>query len=202
VAVVCFVIIIGSKYLTGMANWVEVALFVLGLILLAVELFVLPGFGIAGFLGITFVLAGLFGMLVKNPPDKVPWPESQLDWQLFTNGVLGLLFGFVGFVVLAWILTKYLPKLQFLSGLTLLPAAAKKGSEVEVSMTGPPESRDVGVSVGEIGEVISTLRPTGKARFDERVVDVVAQAEFLNKGTKVKIVEIHGNRVVVKKHGD
>jgi len=50
--------------------------------------------------------------------------------------------------------------------------------------------------------VVSTLRPTGKARFDEKIVDVVAQAEFLNKGTKVEIIEIHGNRVIVKKHGD
>jgi membrane-bound serine protease (ClpP class) len=112
------------------------------------------------------------------------------------------LFGFVGFVVLAWVLTKYLPKLQFLSGLILLPAAAKKGSEVEVSMTAPPESKDVGVSIGEVGEVVSTLRPTGKAKFDEKIVDVVAQAEFLNKGAKVEITEIHGNRVVVKKHSD
>ena len=202
VAVICFVIIIGSKYLIGMANWVEVALFVVGVILLMVEIFVLPGFGVAGFLGITCIIAGLFGMLIKNPPGKMPWPESQLDWQLFTNGVLGLLFGFVGFVVLAWILTKYLPKLQFLSGLTLVPAAAKRGGEMEVSMTAPPESRDVGVSVGEVGEVVSTLRPTGKARFDEKIVDVVAQAEFLDEGTRVEVIEIHGNRVIVKKHGD
>jgi membrane-bound serine protease (ClpP class) len=202
VAVICFVIIIGSKYLIGMANWVEVALFVVGVILLMVEVFVLPGFGVAGFLGITCIIVGLFGMLIKNPPGKMPWPESQLDWQLFTNGVLGLLFGFVGFVVLAWILTKYLPKLQFLSGLILVPAAAKRGSEVKVSMTAPPESRDVGVSVGEVGEVVSTLRPTGKARFGEKIVDVVAQAEFLDEGTRVEIIEIHGNRVVVKKHGN
>jgi len=198
VAVICFVIIIGSKYLIGMANWVEVALFVVGVILLAVEIFVLPGFGVAGFLGIMCIIAGLFGMLIKNPPDKMPWPESQLDWQLFTNGVLGLLFGFVGFVVFAWILTKYLPRLQFLSGLILVPAAAKRGSEMEISMTAPPKSRSVGVSVGEVGEVVSTLRPTGKARFDEKIVDVVAQAEFLDKGTKVEIIEIHGNKVVVK----
>ena len=69
VAVICIVIIIGSKYLTGLANWVEVALFVIGVLLLMVELFVLPGFGIAGFAGILCILAGLFGMLVKNPPD-------------------------------------------------------------------------------------------------------------------------------------
>jgi membrane-bound serine protease (ClpP class) len=50
--------------------------------------------------------------------------------------------------------------------------------------------------------VVSTLRPTGKARFGEVMVDVVAEAEFLDKGTKVQIIEMHGNRVVVKKFED
>jgi len=197
-AVICFAIMIGSKYLVGMANWVEVALFIAGIILLMVEFFVLPGFGIAGFSGIMCILVGLFGMLVKNPPGRLPWPEGPENWDLFVGGVLGLSFGFLGFVVLAWVLAKYLPKLQFLSGLMLVPTAAKRGTEMEVSMTAPPESETVGVKVGDLGEVISTLRPTGKAEFGDAVVDVVAEAEFLDKGTKVEIIEIHGNRVVVR----
>ncbi len=198
VAVICFAIIIGSKYLVGLANWVEVALFVIGILLLMIEIFVLPGFGIAGFLGIMCILAGLFGMLIKNPPDEIPWPQTQFDWQLFMHGVLGLSLGFAGFVILAWLLTKYLPKLQFLSGLILVPTAAKLGSEMEISMRVPPESKAVSVNIGDIGEVVSTLRPTGRARFGDAIVDCVAEAEFLDKGTKVKIIEIHGNRVVVK----
>ena len=198
VAVICFAIIIGSKYLIGLANWVEVALFIVGLLLLMVEIFVLPGFGIAGFLGITCILAGLFGMLIKNPPDKLPWPQTQPDWQVFIDGVWALSLGFAGFVLLAWLLTKYLPKLQFLSGLILVPTAAKQGGEFEVSMTAPPESKAVSVNVGDVGEATSTLRPTGKAEFGDAVVDVVAVAEFLDKGTKIEIIEIHGNRVVVE----
>ncbi|MHC4220821.1 MAG: NfeD family protein, partial [Planctomycetota bacterium] len=58
VAVICFTIIIGSKYLIGLANWVEVALFITGILLLMVEIFVLPGFGIAGVMGITCVMVG------------------------------------------------------------------------------------------------------------------------------------------------
>ncbi|MDD5327467.1 MAG: NfeD family protein [Phycisphaerae bacterium] len=197
-AVICFTIIIGSKYLIGMANWVEVAIFFVGVILLMVEIFVLPGFGVVGFLGIILILAGLFGMLVKNPPGKVPWPESQLDWRLFNDGVLGLVFGVVGFAVLAWILTKYLPKLEFLSGLILVPAGAQQGGAVKVSMTAPPDEKIAGVNVGDIGEVVSTLRPAGKAKFTYAIVDVVAEAEFLDKGAKVEIIEIHGNRVVVR----
>jgi membrane-bound serine protease (ClpP class) len=198
VAVICFAIIIGSKYLVGLANWVEVALFIVGMLLLLVEIFVLPGFGIAGFLGIVCILAGLFGMLIKNPPDKLPWPQTQLDWQLFIDGVWAMSLGFAGFVLLAWLMTKYLPKLQFLSGLILVPTAAKRGSEMEISMRAPPESKTISVNVGDIGEVVSTLRPTGKAKFGDAMVDVVAEAEFLDIETKVEIIEIHGNRVVVK----
>jgi len=198
VAVICLVIIIGSKYLVGLANWVEVALFFVGILLLLVEFFILPGFGIAGMLGIICVLAGLFGMLIKNPPNRVPWPDSPANWDVFMDGLIGLSFGFIGFVILAWILTKYLPKLQFLSGLILVPAVAKQGTEMEISITAPSEIETIGVNVGDIGEVVSTLRPTGKARFGNAIVDVVAEAEFLDKGAKVEIIEIHGNRVVVK----
>jgi membrane-bound serine protease (ClpP class) len=88
--------------------------------------------------------------------------------------------------------------LQFLSGLILVPTAPKGGTEFEVSMTAPPESETIAVNVGDIGEVVSTLRPAGKAKFGDAVVDVVAEAEFLDKGTRIEIIEIHGNRVVVK----
>jgi len=198
-AAICLAIIIGSKHLVGLANWVEVALFVVGVVLLMVEIFVLPGFGIAGFLGIICILAGLFGMLVKNPPDELPWPQTSFDWQIFLNGVMGMSFGFVGFIVLAWLFAKYLPRFQFLSGLILVPTLAKQAGVMQASMTAPPESKTVAISVGDIGEVTSTLRPTGKARFGDAIVDVVATAEFLNKGTNVQIIEIHGNRVVVKR---
>ena len=197
-AVICLVIIIGSKYLVGLANWVEVALFFVGILLLLVEFFVLPGFGIAGMMGIICVIVGLFGMLIKNPPNRVPWPDSPENWDVFIDGLMGLSFGFLGFVVLAWILTKYLPKLQFLSGLILVPAVAKQGTEMEISMTVPPERQTIGINVSDIGEVVSILRPTGKARFGNAIVDVVTEAEFLDKGAKVEIIEIHGNRVVVK----
>ena len=68
-----------------------------------------------------------------------------------------------------------------------------------MSMTAPPGMGELGVNVGDIGEVISRLRPAGRARFRDAVVDVVATGEFLDKGTSVKIIEVHGNRVVVEK---
>jgi membrane-bound serine protease (ClpP class) len=197
-AVICFTIIIGSKYLVGLANWAEVAVFIIGVILLMVEIFIIPGFGITGILGIILMVGGLFGMLIRNGWDEVPWPRTEFDWYLFSQSILGLAIGFIGFIVLAWAITKYLPKFEFMSGLILIPATPKKGDEFEISMTIPPESKIGSVQVGDVGEVTSILRPAGKVQFGEAVVDCVAEADFLDKGSKVEIIEIHGNKVIVR----
>ena len=154
---------------------------------------------IAGFAGIICIFAGLFGMLIKNPPDKLPWPQDAIAWSDFTWGIVGLSLGFAGSITLVWLLSKYLPRIQFLSGLILAPAMPRQSGEIPLSMTTPPESKTLSVKMGDAGEVISILRPTGKAIFGDAIIDVVAEADFLDKGTKVEIIEIHGNRVVVKK---
>ena len=80
----------------------------------------------------------------------------------------------------------------------LAPTPAKKGDEIEISSTFPPDAVTVGLKVGDTGTVITTLRPAGTARFGDAIVDVVAEGDFLAADTKVEIIEIRGNRVVVK----
>jgi len=201
VAVICVVIIVGSKYLIGLANWLEVAVLVVGLLFLMVEIFVLPGFGIAGVLGITFIMAGLFGMLVKNPPGEVPWPQTEFQWNLFVEGLVGLSIGFFGFLAMAWAVTRFVPRVEFLSGLILTPAEAKTGKEMEANIIAGPSVREQGVGVGEVGVVTSRLRPSGKAKFGDALVDVVSRGEFIEVGDEVKIEEVRGNRVIVVKVG-
>jgi len=198
VAVICFTLMLGSKYLVGMANWVEIAILFIGIVLLLIEIFVLPGFGVAGILGIGLMFIGLFGMLIRNAPDELPWPETPTDWNLLSSGVLSLALGFGGFLVLAWIVSRYLPRLPFMSGLILAPAAAGARGVSQISMTAPPESSERQLHVGDAGEAVTRLRPAGKARFGDALVDVVATGEFLDKGTKLEIIAIHGSRVVVK----
>ncbi|MBN2317340.1 MAG: hypothetical protein JXM79_25680 [Sedimentisphaerales bacterium] len=202
VAVICFVIIVGSKYLIGLANWVEVLLFVIGVLLLLVEIFLLPGFGIAGITGIICMIIGLLGMLYENLPNKNPWPWPQdtMAWRDFTWGIMALCLGVIGSVVFAWIISKYLPKTQipFLSGLFLVPTSPGKGGAKAISMTAPHDSEKHTVEVGDTGRVVSTLRPIGTARFGDVLVNVVAESEFIDKGAKIEIIQIHGNRVVVR----
>jgi membrane-bound serine protease (ClpP class) len=197
VAVICVVIIVGSKYLIGMANWVEVVIFILGVILLGIEIFVIPGFGLAGFTGILCILAGLFGMLIRNAPGELPWPQGKFEWQIFVDGLAALSLGFVGFLVLAYIFARYLPKMSFLRGLIL--ETASTGAKITPSITtSASRAGKIQLKVGDIGEVVSALRPIGQARFDISTVDVVTEGQFLSSGTRVIITEIHGNRVVVK----
>jgi membrane-bound serine protease (ClpP class) len=199
VAVVAFAILLGSKYLVGLANWVEIVMLFVGILLLLVEIFVLPGFGVAGILGIIAILGGLFGMLIRNAPDELPWPETPGDWQSLSSGALSLSAGVLGFLVLAWLVSRFLPRARFMSGLVLAPGTSGGGGS-QVSMTAPPQ-RTEPIQVGQVGEVVSRLRPAGKARFADARVDVVATGEFLDRGTRVEIMAINGNRVVVKKAG-
>ncbi len=197
VAAICFAIIVGSKYLIGMANWVEMVVLFVGIVLLLVEIFVLPGFGVAGVLGITGILLGLFGMLIRNAPNELPWPHTDTDWQSLSSGAVSLAGGFAGFLVLAWILSRYLPKIPFMSGLVLTPAGSG-GAGAPVGVAAPPPSAGP-LRVGERGEVVSRLRPAGKARFGEALVDVVATGEFIETGVRVEVIAINGSRIVVKR---
>jgi len=199
VAVICFAIIFGSRYLTGLATWWEVAVFAIGITLLAIEIFVIPGFGITGLMGILFILISLFAILIPNRPDELPWPKSDFNdvqWQLLSNGAWGFSIGFVGFIIIAYILAKFLPKTGPFKGLVLEPALA--GVKMEADITAPPQKKGK-LKADDIGFAITKLRPAGQAKFEDAVVDVVAEGEFIEKGQKIKIIQIQGNKVVIRK---
>lgn len=194
-AITCLVVLVGSRYLIGMANWIEIALLCLGFILLMVEIFVIPGFGVAGFAGIVCIVGGLLAMWVKNAPGEVPWPKGEVAWSLFTDGLFGMAIGFLLFVGAVAILAKYMDKMPFLRRFVLKSAVT--GKQTAVSQTFEPKQERTALKVGQTGDVVSALRPAGKVRFGTRVVDVVADGAFIEKGGQVKILEVHGNHVVV-----
>ena len=199
IAVICFAVLFGSKYLVGMATWWEAAIFAVGIALLFLEVFVIPGFGVAGVSGIICILVGLFGILVPNRPDELPWPRYDLgdmQWKMFNDSVLAMGIGFVGFAVLAYFLAKFLPKTSAFAGLVLSPAMA--GEKLQIDSTAPPEETEE-LKVGDDGIAMTKLRPAGRAKFRQTVVDVVTEGDLIEKDEKVKIVRIEGNKVVVKK---
>ncbi len=194
-AATCLVILVTSRYMIGMANWIEIALLIVGFILIMIEIFVIPGFGIAGFSGIICIIAGMIGMLVKNPPGEMPWPEGEEAWDLFTDGLFGMSMGFLAFVVLAIVLAKYMDRIPLLRTFVLKSSLAK--AKMTASKTYEPQSQQSPLVAGQIGTVITALRPAGKVQFDNCIADVVADGAFVEKDKTVKVLEVHGNHVVV-----
>ena len=198
VAVICFVIIISSKYLVGLANWVEVAIFVVGVLLLLVEIFVLPGFGIAGVLGIICMLFGLFGMLIKNAPGELPWPHTPLDWELFERNVYGLLGGIVTFLIGLPIIARYLPKIPVARRLVLAGPQEPVEMWTGAGSAAAKPSAETPVQAGQKGISLSQLRPAGKAEFGSLRLDVVSGGELIEAGRQIIVEVVEGNRIVVR----
>jgi membrane-bound serine protease (ClpP class) len=69
---------------------------------------------------------------------------------------------------------------------------------VEISFTSPPEAGESILNVGDKGEVVTRLRPAGTAKFGKAIVDVVSSGEYIEKGDKIEIIDLRGNRVVVR----
>lgn len=193
IAVLCFATLFGSRYLTGLAvNW-EIALFMVGLILLAVEIFVIPGFGVAGVTGILCCVVSLLAIFIANAPDKLPLPKTDLDWGMLSNGVLSISLAFITSTILAVVLAKYLRRLPVANRLILAPVEAYEGSPAsELS----PITR---VQVGDVGVLETPCRPVGEARFNGELIDAATEDEFLPTGTKVRVICNEGNRLIVEK---
>jgi membrane-bound serine protease (ClpP class) len=166
-------------------------------ILLLIEIFIIPGFGLTGVAGILCIMAGLFGILIKNAPNEIPWPKEQVEWDLFLDNLAGISGGFLIFLILAYLLSKYLlPKGLFIKGLILTDAVPSV--DLPISTTGASQSAGTNLQIGDRGEVISICRPAGQAKFGDKVVDVVSEAAFIEAGKRVVVQKIRGNRVVVR----
>jgi membrane-bound serine protease (ClpP class) len=158
VAVIALVILFGSKYLIGLANWWEIAVFVIGLGLLIVEIFVIPGFGVAGISGIILIIFALGAMMVGNQPNRLPIPMTEFDWELFRKNMIGTFAGFIGFLIGAYFIGKHLHKIPIANKLVL---AAPEGEIAVVKAIDSTTTPEPVVKVGQEGVTLTTLRPAG-----------------------------------------
>lgn len=187
VAAVCFVILFGSKYLAGLANEWEIVIFVLGVAFLAVEVFVLPGFGVSGVIGIVLIVAALLLSLQDFVFPRAPYEFRELGYN--TLCVLG---SFLMSLVLFCTIVRSMPKMPYLSKLVLQTAEHAEAGFTQASA----ERRSL---VGRVGFAVSMLRPAGRAEIDDEMVDVVAEGDYVEKGTRIEVIEVKGNRVVVRR---
>jgi membrane-bound serine protease (ClpP class) len=194
VALIALGIFVGAPYMTGLANTWELLIIALGVVLLAVELFVIPGFGVAGILGIVFVLVGVLATFIPEEPGRdwpVYWPSLDQSFRGLEFGVKTLAIGLVGGLVGAIALSKYLHRIPLLK-----LAAPESPTPATVEIADPYRGA---AQVGDIGIAETPLHPGGSARFGATLVDVVTEGEFLEAGVEVEVIERRGNNVLVRK---
>lgn len=201
IALVSLGLLVGVPLLTGYAQWWEILAIMVGLGLLAFEIFVIPGFGIAGLLGIGLLFGGLVMTFVGNTPGLPGlWNLPQVREGVRT-GVLVVVGGLAVTAVLSTFIRRFLPHLPLFNRL-ILAMPSEPGSTSAASGAGP---RDVWPFAGTIGVATTQLKPGGSAEFpyadDRRSAAVVSDSGYVETGTKVGVVEVRGNRVVVRPLG-
>ncbi len=187
IGVLCLATVFLSKYMVGLAEVPEMVIFAMGMMLLAVEVFVLPGFGLFGLAGVALMLVGL----VLGFQDFLV-PQTPYDYAELKTNLLQIFASMIGSIAAMAIMLRYLPGIP-LFGRLVLSASEEAALGYE---TVPVVSRED--LIGKRGYALSTLRPAGRADFGGEVLDVVTQGEFIATNQTVEVVEIRGNRVVVK----
>jgi membrane-bound serine protease (ClpP class) len=178
---ICLGLFFGSHYLVGLAGWEELMLLVAGVALIGVEMFVLPGFGVAGITGSLAVLGSVYLSLV-----------SQFSSEADMSQAAGVLSAAILIVIVgAWALLRTLPR----SG-RFTRSGVMLGDSTDRA-TGYISSPVRDELVGATGVALTDLRPSGAAQFGEERVDVVSDSSFIGAGTPVRIVRSEGYRHVV-----
>jgi membrane-bound serine protease (ClpP class) len=171
-----------GHWLVQLAGWEELLLALLGVFLFALELFVIPGFGIVGILG----LLALLGALVMSTLGAGSHSGFVL-WAVVRMG-----FSVALAIVLTALFLKFLPKLPI--GRKLILSTALDTSDGFSSA--PPSDYQW---LGRTGLAHSTLRPAGIADFQGHRVDVVSDGEFIDAGAPIRVLHVDGNRIVVQR---
>jgi membrane-bound serine protease (ClpP class) len=188
IAVTCFLLLFWSHFLGGTAGWLAVLLFVGGLGCISVELFILPGTILPGLAGAALILVSL---VMACQGFLIPETTSQLQT---LAGTLGMVVSSCGiFVAAAVVLTRRMDSLPLLNRLTLAPP--EEPSPADRLPTGQGERRP---EIGDLGVAHTPLRPGGKGRFGEQTIDVLANGDFLDRGTPIRVVRVSGNQLLVE----
>lgn len=176
-------------YIDGLAaNW-EILLFIIGIALIAVEIFAIPGFGIAGISGILLALTGLTLSLLEN----TAFDFSPVDTTAFFTALLTVFLGiFGGFILSIWLSQK------------ILTTTSGPFSKLALQTTQPLEQGYVSIDstmktlVGKTGKASTVLRPSGRVEVEGKIYDARASEGFIEKGEMVEITAFWSGQLVVR----
>lgn len=182
-AIIAAILYFAPLYLDGLAqNW-EILVFIIGLLLIVAEIFVIPGFGIAGISGIIFLVAGLTLSLLNNTDFNFEGVSTKEIGEACLTVLVGL---GLGFVLMIWLSNKIGAK-----GLMRKVALHKDLEEAHSSPSLTP-------LIGKEGTAFTVLRPSGKVIIDDELYDGVSDSGFIEKGTRVKVVRFENAQIYVE----
>jgi membrane-bound serine protease (ClpP class) len=187
-AILAAVLYFVPYYIEGLAtNW-EIVIFIIGIILILIEIFAIPGFGVAGISGIILVVAGMVLTLVDNK--GFHFPEHALE-QLGTAFSTVTVAIFVGFTASILLSKRLLTKSVFGHNLSLT---------TEMKSENGYTSSDLVFKnlIGQIATTYTVLRPSGKIIIGDEVYDAVCLYSYIDKGKKVKIIDYQNNQLIVE----
>ncbi len=196
IAVICLSLIILANFALQASGWLELIFLVVGVGLILFELFVIPGFGVAGVIGIVLTLVGLFGLLLPG------LKEVHFDFDTGTLNAAGQyvlerlawLSGAVilGVVVMAFLARYIVPRLSLFSPLVHHGSQeAGKGYVAGHAAENLPP-------IGSEGIVVSPLRTAGKVEIEGTIYDAVSSGSFIDKGEKIQVIGIEGSKIIVE----
>ena len=188
VGILCFAVIFVANGLLGRVGSVELLLFMLGTILLILEVFVIPGFGIAGISGI-----GLIAVSLVLSLQTFVIPTFEWEWDAFHRNILIVVGNIFGALIAFGVIAHFVPKFGAFSRLVLAEAQdSNAGYTVQ-------ESSLETEYVGKQGVAVTPLRPSGKADFEDDTMVVESDGEYIEAGTPIEIASVNGNRITVRR---
>ena len=199
-ALAALVGLIAPPLLIGMGMMWHVLLFFIGALLLAVEIFVVPGFGAFGIAGIVCMVIGATFLGVPTGDGGVmPAPEFYNTLKASAAATIAAVVVAIGSMIA---ISKYSGRLPLL-GKFVLPTVPKvgEGTGESLKLSGSEVFGRGQVSVGDKGRTTSRLRPTGVAEINGLSVDVTTPGEWIDAGKPVVVVEVHGNTITVEPAG-
>ena len=181
IAVIALVLFFGSSYILQLASVIEIVIFIIGVILLLIEIFLIPGFGVVGILGIILMISGLFLGLIGD--------FEITDQSLISVAIIQLAAVFVGTGVFIYLLSKILPKTNIWNRLILQEHVPGKSG-----YTAKPIFDHL---IGVEGIALTDLRPAGSAIINEQRIDVVTEGDYISHDSKIVVRAVEGSKIVV-----
>lgn len=187
----CFALFFLVKVSLQYAHLLEILLFAAGVVLLLLEVFVIPGFGIAGVSGLVLIFVALVLSL-----QQFGWPRTPSETAAFRINLVKVMGSLVASGVGISLIVRLMPSMPGLR------RVVNSYTLAEARVGEMQERRTPGVAdmVGKVGVALTALRPAGRAEFDDKLLDVVTEGEFIDKGEPVRIQQVRGNRIVVESH--